>query len=258
MSLRCNILLLALLAALGCSGAMSLSASSSGSPAAFHTGRQSALVSPLGAHDSGIAPNIRIGIISYWDLSSPAWDNIPAESTVVINPNSGILQTDSEQAVQDASGWRQLVDRLRKKNIAVLAYVPTGYFTHAHCKKGPEPECQTKQRISLQVKTYYQLIPSLAGIFYDETSPKDGGSSDYEKEYTMLRSINVSGRSIVFNVGWSSAEAVSATKAGEQLVLYESSPFTYQKDAEGIATLTHKARDKGILTERDLERHLRG
>jgi hypothetical protein len=149
--------------------------------------------------------------------------------------------------VQDASTWRQLVDRLRKKNIAVLAYVPTGYFTHAHCQKGPEPECQTTQRIELQVKTYYQLIPSLAGIFYDETSPKGGGPSDYNKEYAMLRSINLAGRITVFNVGWSSAEAVNATKAGEHLVLYESSPFTYQKDAEGITSLTRKARNKGII-----------
>lgn len=244
---RCSTFFLALLVASVWTAALSLSASSRGLSSVFPQGRLPELVLPLADHDSAKAPSIRIGIISYWDLASPAWDNIPADSTVLINPNSGILQKDSEQAVQDASGWGQLVDRLRKKNIAVLAYVPTGYFTHDHCKKGPEPECQTKQRISLQVKTYYQLIPSLAGIFYDETSPKEGGPSDYNQEYSMLRSINSAGRITVFNVGWSSEEAVKATKAGEHLVLYESAPFGYEKDAAWITTQTLHARDKGII-----------
>ena len=193
------------------------------------------------------AADLRIGIISYWNLSSSSWDRVPEGSIVLVNPNSGILQTDSNQPVQDSAGWAQLVDRLKKKNITVLAYVPTGYFTHSGCKKVPEPECQTKERIALQVKTYYQLIPSLAGIFYDETSPKEGGPSDYNKEYQLLRSINVPGRLTVFNVGWSSEEAVNATKAGEHLVLYESGPFNYEKDAEKITTVTRHARAKGIF-----------
>lgn len=191
--------------------------------------------------------DIRIGIISYWEASSAAWDRVPADSLVLINPNDGILETNGNQPVQNSSAWIQLVDRLRKKSIVVLGYVPTGYFDRGPCKKDSQPKCQPEARIRLQVKTYYQLIPSLAGIFYDETSPKEGLPDDYNKEYGLLRSMNLPGRITVFNVGWPSDAAVKATRAGEHLVLYESSPYKYQKNADAITALTRSARDKNII-----------
>lgn len=247
MRLRRNSLIVALLSTLVCTGALSLGTSVSKGRSAFRQGDVPKLVSPAGNRDLAKATDLRIGIISYWNLSSPAWDSVPAGSTLVINPNNGILQPNSDQPVRDASGWRQLVDRLGKKNIVVLAYVSTGYFTHGNCKNVPEPKCQTKERISLQVKTYYQSIPSLAGIFFDEASPREEGPSDYNDEYSLLRSLNSTGHVTLFNVGWSSEAAVKATKPGEHLVLYESSPFNYMKDAQAITTLTRNAREKGII-----------
>lgn len=198
--------------------------------------------------DAVKAPDIRIGIISYWELSSPAWDRIPANSLVLINPHDGILNSNDDKPVPDAAEWVQLFDRLKKKNVMVLGYVPTGYFDHVSCKKTPKQDCQTEPRIRRQVETYYKLIPSLAGIFYDETSPQPEAeaTADYGKEYEMLRSINMPGRITVFNVGWSSDKAVDATKLGEHLVLYESSPYGYHEDEKQITATTLKARNRGI------------
>lgn len=244
---RLNNFIPSLLVIVGCIATTPLGASSGGIPPAFPQIHVPETVSRPADNDTANVQDIRIGIISYWEPSSEAWDRVPAGSLVLINPNSGILETGGNQAVPNSSAWVQLVDRLRKKNIVVLGYVPTGYFDHVSCKKEPKPKCQTEARIRLQIKTYYQLIPSLAGIFYDETSPKEGAPDDYNKEYGLLRSLNLPGRITVFNVGWSSAEAVKATRAGEHLVLYESSPYKYLKNAEWITTVTRSARDKGII-----------
>jgi len=191
--------------------------------------------------------DLNIGIISYWSPSSADWDGIPPNSLVLINPQNGILELKSNNVVSDAPKWVALVERLKKKKVMVLGYVPTGYFDHVSCKD--KPDCPTEARMRREVETYYKLMPSLDGIFYDETSPKeeDEAKADYDKEYDLLRSINNQKRITVFNVGWSSAKAVEATKAGEHLVLYESSPYEYHESGKQITEMTQKARKKGII-----------
>jgi hypothetical protein len=147
--------------------------------------------------------------------------------------------------VDDWQAWKQLADTL--KNKVVLGYVPTGYFDHVGCQKVEEPKCQSVSRIRLQVKTYYEKIPNLSGIFFDEASPKEKGPSDFKKEYELLRSTNLPGHLTVFNVGSPSVDAVKFTKPGEHLVLYESSPFKYLRDAKEISALTCNAQEKGIV-----------
>jgi hypothetical protein len=191
---------------------------------------------------------IQIGIISYWSLSSSAWDRVPDNSLVLINPADGILMAKSDKPVPDASEWVGLFERLKKKNVVVVGYVPTGYFDHVSCIKKPKPKCQTEARMRRQVETYYRLIPTLPGIFFDETSPEKIKSPNYDKEYELLRSINMPGRITVFNVGSPSSSAVKATKSGEHLVLFESSPEEYDEEAaaKSISELTREARNKGI------------
>jgi len=236
-----------LLVLLGGAATLPQRASLGGDSLASSQFRTHAQVSPPADKNTDKAASLRIGIISYWEPSSAAWDRVPANSMVLINPHDGILEPNSNQAVHNSSEWVALFSRLKKKNMVVLGYVPTGYFDHVSCKKMPQEKCQTEERIRLQVKTYYQLIPSLDGIFYDETSPKDGVTPNYDKEYALLRSLNSPGHITVFNVGWPSAEAVKAAKAEEHLVLYESSPYNYHENAKLIAAMTREARDKGII-----------
>lgn len=240
---------LALLVMLGCIASLPLGASSGAiSPSFPQVTAPEPSLRPANQDTVKVA-GLHIGIISYWCLSSTAWDRVPADSLVLINPEDGILKAKDDKAVPDSLEWAQLFERLKQKNVMVLGYVPTGYFDHVSCKKKPKPKCQTEARIRRQVETYYQLMPSLAGIFYDETSPKKEKGADYDKEYELLRSINMSGRITVFNVGTASDKAVKATRKGEHLVLFESSPKEYddKEQAKLIAALTREARDNGII-----------
>jgi hypothetical protein len=233
---------------LGCVVALTEGASLSKIPGGFNArGSKSASRPAAAEHPTAQSSSPRIGIISYWQPSSPAWDRVPAQSVVLINPESGILEPGTDQPVSDLAEWVKLVARLKKNKIVVIGYVPTGYFDHETCKKTPAPKCQTKDRIRLQVKTYYKRIPSLDGIFYDETSPKEGVSADYKKEYKFLRSLNLKGRITVFNVGTTSAEALAATNAREHLVLFENSGDEYDKSKAEVIDLTREARKKGVV-----------
>lgn len=241
--------LLSLLVMLGCIASLPLSASSGGTSLLFFQAPAAKTSIRLTDQDTVKVSGLRIGIISYWDLSSAAWDHVPAGSMVLINPEDGILEAKSDKAVPDASEWVHLFECLKEKNVTVLGYVPTGYFDHVSCKNKPKPKCQTAARIRRQVETYYQLMPPLAGIFYDETSRENGKGNDYDKEYELLRSINAAGRITVFNVGTPSDKAVKATRAGEHLVLFESSSEEYddKEQVKKIVALTCEARDKGII-----------
>jgi hypothetical protein len=204
------------------------------------------------------AAGIRIGIISYWNLESPDWAKVPENSLVVINPDSGILEQKSKagkllpewETNKDAAKWNSRVLELQARHVVVIGYVPTGEFDHnPHCKLKREPGCQKKEWIKLQVETYYTEIPTLDGIFYDETSPKKEleAKADYKTEYALLRSINRSQGITVFNVGTPSEKAVDATNPGEHLVLFESTPAEFKSMAALISESTATARQKGIL-----------
>lgn len=239
---------LSLVAILSCLVAPTEGISSGKTPGdSIARGSKSASRHAANGHSAVQSSGPRIGIISYWEPSSPAWDRVPAQSVVLINPQNGILEPGTNQPVSDLAEWVKLVGRLKKNKIVVIGYVPTGYFDHETCKKTPAPKCQTKDRIRLQVKTYYKRIPSLDGIFYDETSPKGGVSADYNKEYKFLRALNPTGRVTVFNVGTTSVKAVEATNAREHLVLFENSGDEYDKSKDEVTDLTRVARKKGIV-----------
>lgn len=242
---RRNNYIFTLLVLLGCVAASQERAGSSGISRVFHQADACERVLRPAEKDTADALGLRIGIISYWDLSSPAWDRVPPDSMVLINPESGILELNSDKVVSDSLKWVALFERLKKKHLKVLGYVPTGYFDHVSCKD--KPNCATEARIRRQVATYYELMGALDGIFYDETSPKpeDEKTADYKKEYTLLRSINKKGRITVFNVGWASCKAVDATDKGEYLVLYESSAEGYAD--QKVSDVTHEARQRGII-----------
>lgn len=191
----------------------------------------------------------RIGIISYWNLDDKGWETVPKGSLVLINPEDGVLEGGTDNPVNDLAKWQDLFKKLKDRKLNVLGYVQTGYFDHETCKTKPKANCQLVKRIKLQVKTYYDKFTGLDGIFFDETSPQESNeaTADYKKEYELLRSMNFPGRITVFNVGWTSEKAVQATKKGEHLVLYESHPDGYVKDADLITKLTSDAHQRGII-----------
>jgi hypothetical protein len=227
---------------LGCA-ALSHWAMSSGaaSPSQARQPEQSALTSGKGAA-------IQIGIISYWLLSNPGWRCVPPNTVLLINPRNGILQKGSNEPVETWKEWLALVKELKGKKVEVLGYVPTGYFDRsASCEDKDNKRCEPEERIRLQVKTYYELIPELDGIFYDETSPKEGISPDFEKEYSLLRSINKENKATgltVFNVGAPEKKAVAAASSGEHVVLFESSPGEFKNQKAKIAAAISEAKRK--------------
>lgn len=274
-----------LLAAFVCVSAVRLPAAPRGAdPAVAKTGAPA----PAAAQGAN-ALGVRIGIISYWDvppswpapaspgapvscdpLKSTPWERVPANSLVVINPESGILERVEDKAqptkqyaggpVKDLGAWVNLARCLRERGVDVLGYVPTGYFDRRPCEKDKKTgwfKCQTEPDIRLQVKTYYDNIPGLSGIFFDETSRKTDlppGKLDkkaleaaYTAEYALLRSINLQGRVSVFNVGTPSSEAVGAAEALDHLVLYESAPKGYDDDSATITALSRQARNKDVV-----------
>jgi hypothetical protein len=197
----------------------------------------------------------RMAIVSYWSSQSPFWDQVPANSIVIINPDSGILQppggkttTDPNKPVTDIADWIALFQRLRANkdlNLTILGYVPTGYFDHRSQNCG---KCKTEARIKLQVATYYELMPQLDGIFYDEAAPDDGyPGQSYTAEYEMIRRTNLANKLTVFNPGTWSMDAVAATKAGEHLVTFESTADHYKDHSDEIKAASLKAREAKII-----------
>lgn len=202
---------------------------------------------------------VHMAIIGYWSATSTNWDSVPDDSVVVINPSSGILKENTLDVVGNTVEWTNLVEKLKDpnqhKNVKVLGYVPTGYFRHLQkcaITPGKNPHCQEWARIQLQVDTYYDKVrrqgqPSkLDGIFYDETAPKNGMTTSFEKEYEDIRKTNKPGRTTVFNIGAANSKALAATLKDEHIVLYESTPGGYGNNPD-LITLTKDASDRGVI-----------
>jgi hypothetical protein len=252
----------ALLLLLLCAALSPSPASSGAAPPASHGGAPE--VAPP-AEKCLPVPPIRMAVVSYWEPDSLNWNLVPDNSLVVINPVSGILKGDTYDALKgdELKKWVDRAKGLKERGMTVLAYVPTGAFSHTNCKP-KEGECQPVDRIRLQVNTYYNEFKTkdakskaekllVDGIFYDEASPNDGAPQDYNKEYELLRSLNKppqspnTPRMTAFNVGWYSEKAVEATHKGEHLVLYESTPYDYHESAAEIKAETQKAWCKGVV-----------
>lgn len=203
-----------------------------------------ALTAP--AHAQGTTTGI--GVISYWGTDTALYDQLPAGSLAVINPDSGIFTGQTSTLVADLPVWRALVDRTASRGVRLLGYVPTGYFSHGCNVAG---QCQTWTRIEAQVAAYFAQLPSISGIFFDEAAPAAWSCSAFVTEYQRLRALVAKyrpGAQITFNAGVPDNCVVDGAQAGETVVLFESSGSDYTAQSAEITASTAAARAKGVQT----------
>lgn len=189
-----------------------------------------------------------VGVISYWGTDTALYDQLPAGSLAVINPDSGVFVATGQTTtlVPELLTWRTLVDRTASRGVNLLGYVPTGYFNHTCNIPG---ECQTWSRIEAQIAAYFAQLPSIKGIFFDEAAPTTWNCSAFVTEYQQLRALVTKyrpGAQIAFNAGVPDNCVVSGALAGETVVLFESSTTDYTAQATQIRAATAAARTKGV------------
>lgn len=190
----------------------------------------------------------RLGVVSYWGGEVIDYDRIPDGSLAILNPSNGIFVSDGQgmNVVPFADNYKAVARRATKHDVAMLGYVPTGYFHHDCNVVG---KCQTWTRIEGQVKAYFAEIPGLAGIFFDEAAPADWSCEAYVAEYQKLRDIVQTyrpGAVIAFNPGMADLCAVTAAAAGEFVVLFESDGDTFRLQDAKIRAATEAARARGV------------
>jgi hypothetical protein len=129
----------------------------------------------------------------------------------------------------------------------MLAYIPTGYFSHTCNVEG---QCQTWTRIEAQVQAYFQYMPQLAGVFFDEAAPSQWDCNAFAAEYKKLRDIvhkYNSQAKIAFNAGVPDNCVVNGAVEGEIVVLFESDQASFVSEAQNIKASTATALSKGII-----------
>jgi hypothetical protein len=188
----------------------------------------------------------RLGAISYWS-SANLYDQLPSGAIAVVNPSNGIFTGQTTTLASDVASYATIVSNAAARNVAMLGYVPTGYFSHG-CNVATQ--CQTLTRIDAQVQAYFQNMPGLNGIFFDEASPKTWNCSAFIAEYQQLRDIvhlyNPQAK-IAFNAAVPDICVVNSTAAGEIAVLFESDQASYQSQASAITIATAAALAKGVI-----------
>lgn len=221
-----------------------------------------ALILPAGAM---ARPNL--AVVSYWGHRVENFQRIPDHTVALINPSNGILAKGStDTSVDDLGIYTDVFRRAKKHDLRVYGYVPTGYFKHDCNIDG---KCQTWARVEGQVKTYFEAMPDLKGIFFDETAPADYDCALFAAEYEKLRALVIKYRpngQIIFNVGMPDTCAVAATSPGEMIVLFENDGQHYVNDYKQIKAATDLAKSKGtqvwhiinnIPTDKELDAVLR-
>ncbi len=202
-------------------------------------------IAPCIAGPALAKPNL--AVVSYWGQRLDNFYRIPDHSIALINPSSGILAKGKTDVVADGADiYAPVLRRAKKHDIALYGYVPTGYFTHTCNVDG---KCQTWERIDAQVRTYFQTMPDLTGIFFDETAPADYDCALFAAEYDKLRAIVAKYRpdgKVIFNVGMPDTCAVQATSPGEMIVLFENDGQHYVNDYAKIREATALAAGKGV------------
>jgi len=189
----------------------------------------------------------QLAVVSYWGHRVENFERIPDHTVALINPSSGILAKDSiDTAVDNLDVYTDVFRRAKKHDLSLYAYVPTGYFNHDCNTDG---KCQTWVRIEAQVKTYFELMPDLKGIFFDETAPADYDCALFSAEYDRLRALVAKYRpdgKMIFNVGMPDTCAIGATAPGEMIVLFENDGQHYVNDYKQIKAATDMAASKGV------------
>jgi hypothetical protein len=201
---------------------------------------------PSSALPQNTNPATQLAAVSYWGTTQ-FYDQVPSNSIAIINPSNGILSGSSLTVVADVSSYATIVAAASARKVSMMGYVPTGYFSHNCDVLG---KCQTWSRITAQVRTYFQYMPSLAGIFFDEAAPTSWSCSAFLAEYQQLRNIvhtyNPQAK-IVFNAAIPDNCVVAAALAGEMLVLFDSDLATYVAQAYVIKSSTAAALAKGLI-----------
>jgi hypothetical protein len=191
-----------------------------------------------------------IGVISYWGTDAALYNQLPAGSLAVINPDSGLFVAAGQTTtlVPDLASWRDIVNNTAARGVKLLGYVPTGYFNHGCNAEG---QCQTWARIEAQVAAYFAQLPAVTGIFFDEAAPATWSCSAFVTEYQKLRALVARyrpGAQVTFNAGVPDNCVVGGALAGETVVLFESSSADYTAQATQITSATAAARSKGVST----------
>lgn len=190
---------------------------------------------------------LKIGYISYWGDNIAKYDNILDGSIAVINPSDGALISKGQKykPVANIQSFKLITENLKRKDVKVIGYVPTGYFNHECNEIG---QCQEWSRIEKQVETYFKEIPNLDGIFFDEAAPSNWNCSLFPDEYSKLRKIvesNKSNATIAFNAGVADNCVVSGLIKDEIGVLFEGSPQDYLTQSENLIASARAAHEKG-------------
>jgi hypothetical protein len=192
------------------------------------------------------SPTPQLVAVSYWG-TTPLYDQLPSNTIAIINPSSGILNANALTVVSDVSAYATIVAAAVVRKISMLGYVSTGYFSHTCDVLG---KCQTWSRIDAQVRAYFQYMPSLAGIFFDEAAPVSWSCSAFLAEYQQLRDIvhaHSPQAKIAFNAAIPDNCVVAAALAGEMLVLFDGDLATYAAQASMIESATTAALTKGVI-----------
>ncbi len=194
------------------------------------------------------AANPKLAVVSYWGQNADNFSRLPDHSLALINPDSGIFKAagQTQTPVDGLDIYKDVVRRASKHDISLYGYVPTGYFNHTCNQPG---KCQTWDRIEAQVKAYFETLPGLQGIFFDETAPADYDCEKFGPEYEDLRVLVARYKPdarIIFNVGMPDTCAVAATSVGEMIVLFENDGQHYVNDYTKIKAATDLAASKGV------------
>ncbi|MFT4077423.1 MAG: spherulation-specific family 4 protein [Asticcacaulis sp.] len=188
-----------------------------------------------------------LAVVSYWGQRVENFERIPDHTIALINPSSGILAKDSiDTPVDDLDIYKPVFRRAKSHDLSLYGYVPTGYFRHDCNIDG---KCQTWARIEGQVKTYFDKMPALQGIFFDETAPADYDCALFAAEYEKLRALVAKyrpGGQIIFNVGMPDTCAVNASASDEMIVLFENDGQHYVNDYKQIKAATELAKSRDV------------
>lgn len=191
-----------------------------------------------------------LGVISYWGTDAALYDQLPANSLALVNPDSGLFIAEQQTLtpVPELPVWRTITDSARARGVHLLAYVPTGYFNHGCNQLGT---CQTWARIEAQVAAYFTALPGISGIFFDEVAPTAWSCQVFAAEYQRLRTIvnrYRPGALIAFNTGVADLCVLNGLLAGETVVLFEGTAAAYARSSTVIRTVTAHARARGLRT----------